>query len=750
MKKETLKITGMSCAACSARIEKVVGKMEGVDQISVNLTTEKATLRYDNNKVNLLDIQEKIHKAGFGSEKMSEKQPVFTSSLAEEKAYRLFLKFIMAIIFCIPLLYVSMGSMIFGSAQYLPNLVHPDWQPLNFALLQIVLLLPIMAVGYQFYLNGFPAIWHRSPNMDSLIALGTTVAFGYSLYATFEIANGNHMYVHHLYFETAGTIITLILLGKFLEGRSKGKTSEAIQKLMALAPKTAIVLLEGKEFEIPIEQVKVGDIVIVKPGTKIPVDGKIINGETSVDESMLTGESMPVHKIIGQPVFGATINKNGYIQCEVTKVGEDTALSQIVRLVEEAQGSKAPITKLADTVSGYFVPTVIGISLLAFLLWLISGSSFSFALTILISVLVIACPCALGLATPTAIMVATGKGAENGILFKGGEALENTHKIQTVVFDKTGTLTEGAPSVTDVYYANEMDEERVIQWAISVERASEHPLGQAIIAYGEQREIEPLSIENFVSYPGEGISGEIEDGMIVFGNQKCMNRFGISIEGLQVESSRLAREGKTPMYLAKSGQLIAVFGVADAIKPNAKHVVAKLQEMGIEVAMITGDNQKTAEVIAKQLGITNVLAEVLPNQKVDGVMQFQAEGKKVVMVGDGLNDAPALAKADIGIAIGSGTDVAIESADIVLMNSDISGVVTAIDLSRQTIRNIKQNLFWAFGYNTAGIPIAAGLLYIFGGPLLNPMIAAAAMSFSSVSVVTNALRLKNFEATKIE
>lgn len=580
--------------------------------------------------------------------------------------------------------------------------------------------------------------------MDSLIAIGTSAAVLYGIYAIYQIWNGHVEYVHDLYVESAGTIIALILLGKYLEAVAKGKTSEAIKKLMGLAPKTATVIQDGREIILPIDEVEPGDIILVKPGEKIPVDGVVVEGRTSVDESMLTGESIPVEKHVGSKVVGASINKNGTIQFRAEKVGKDTVLAQIIRLVEEAQGSKAPIAKMVDIISGYFVPIVIAIAITAGLAWYLSGQSAAFSLTIFTSVLVIACPCALGLATPTAIMVGTGKGAEHGVLIKGGEALETAHKIKTIVFDKTGTLTEGKPVVTDIITAEGADETELLRLSASAEKGSEHPLGEAIIKKAEERNLELLQPENFEALPGRGIRVSIQGRNMLLGNKKLMDEKGVRIT-LQDKSDRLAEEGKTPMFIAIDGELAGIIAVADVLKASSRHAIDVLHKMGIEVVMITGDNKRTAQAIARQAGIDRVLAEVLPQDKADAVRELQEEGRKVAMVGDGINDAPALAQADIGIAIGSGTDVAMESADIVLMRSDLMDVPTAIQLSKQTIRNIKQNLFWAFAYNTAGIPIAAGLLYLFGGPLLNPMIAAAAMAFSSVSVLTNALRLKRFK-----
>jgi Cu+-exporting ATPase len=581
--------------------------------------------------------------------------------------------------------------------------------------------------------------------MDSLVAIGTTAAVIFSIYNTFRIANGSFGSVESLYYETAGVIIALLLLGKSLEAVSKGKTSEAIKKLMGLAPKTAIVLQDGKEIEVPIDEVEIGDVIIVKPGEKIPVDGIVLEGNTSIDEAMLTGESMPVDKKVGDKVYAASINKNGMIKFKAMKVGSDTALAQIIKLVEDAQGSKAPIAKMADIVSGYFVPIVVSIAIIAFLAWFLTGHALAFSLTIFISVIVIACPCALGLATPTAIMVGTGKGAENGILIKGGEALESTHKINTIVLDKTGTITEGKPEVTDIIPVAGITSNELLQFAASGEKGSEHPLGEAIVRGAEKEKLEFLKAEQFEAIPGHGIEVTLSGRKVLIGNKKLMDARNISLKELNDTSDRLAGEGKTPMYVAMDNRLAGIIAVADVVKESSAKAIKKLRSMGIEVAMITGDNLKTADAIAKQVGIDRVLAEVLPQDKASEVKKLQAEGRKVCMVGDGINDAPALVQADIGMAIGSGTDVAMESADIVLMRSDLMDVPTAIQLSKSTIRNIKQNLFWAFGYNVAGIPIAAGVLYLLGGPLLNPIFAAMAMAFSSVSVVSNALRLKRFK-----
>ncbi len=745
----TLKIIGMTCAACAARIEKAVGRVDGVKSVSVNLATERLTCVLESGKTNMLAVQQAVEKAGYKWAEVAAKNTVDEDKLRKEKEIKtLWTKFIVSAVFTVPLLYIAMGHMLPGVKLPIPNSIEPMNYPLNFAITQILLTLPILIAGYRFYVVGFRALWLRSPNMDSLIAIGTSAAAIYSLYATWQITQGHFMFAESLYFETAGVIITLILLGKSLEAVSKGKTSEAIKKLMGLAPKTAIVIKNSMEIETPIEDVLADDIILVKPGSKIPVDGVVVEGTTAIDEAMLTGESMPVDKKPGDTVYAASINKNGLIKFKATKVGSETALAQIIKLVEDAQSSKAPIAQMADIVSGYFVPIVFAIAVLAFGGWMLAGKDFVFALTIFISVLVIACPCALGLATPTAIMVGTGKGAENGILIKGGDALETTHKIQTIVFDKTGTITEGKPEVTDIVTTNGFDKIKLLQLAASAEKGSEHPLGEAIVRAAVKENLSMLAVSGFEALTGRGIRVTIDSAEILAGNLKLMNEQGISIEHLETEADRLASEGKTPMYIAAEGKIAGIIAVADVVKESSARAIQRLNEMGIEVAMLTGDNSRTAEAIARQVGITRVLSEVLPQDKSNEVKKLQAEGKKVAMVGDGINDAPALAQADIGIAIGSGTDVAMESADIVLMHSDLMDVPTAIQLSKSTIRNIKQNLFWAFGYNVAGIPVAAGILYLFGGPLLNPVFAAAAMSLSSVSVLTNALRLRRFKAYK--
>lgn len=735
-------ISGMTCASCAKAVERAINKLPGIKEANVNLATEKAMVIYEPAAIRISEIRNAIEKAGYKAlEVESGERTDHEKERREKEIKSLRRRFIAAGIFTVPLLYVAMGHMI---GLPLPEFITPHMHPLSFGLIQLILVIPIIASGYRFYTIGFSRLIKREPNMDSLIAMGTGAAFLYGIYAIIQIINGNTGYAGDLYFESAGVIITLITLGKYLEAITKGKTSEAIKKLMGLTPKNATIIQDGEEIVIPIDEVEAGDILLVKPGEKIPVDGIVAEGRTSVDESMLTGESIPVEKNIGSNVVGASINKNGFIKFKATKVGKDTVLAQIIKLVEDAQGSKAPIARMADIIAGYFVPVVIAIAVVSGIAWYISGMSVIFSLTIFIAVLVIACPCALGLATPTAIMVGTGKGAEYGVLIKGGEALETTHKIKTVVFDKTGTITEGNPKVTDIVTNEGYDEKQLLELSASAEKASEHPLGEAIVSMAEERKLKLLEVQSFEAIPGYGIEVTIQNKNMLLGNKKLMLDRKVEIT-LHEESDKLAEEGKTPMYVAIDNKLAGIIAVADVMKPSSRRAIEILHGMGIEAVMITGDNRRTAEAIAKQAGIDRVLAEVLPQDKANEVKMLQAEGKKVAMVGDGINDAPALAQADIGIAIGSGTDVAMESADIVLMRSDLLDVPTAVLLSKKTIRNIKQNLFWAFAYNTAGIPIAAGLLYLFGGPLLSPMIAAGAMAFSSVSVLTNALRLKRFK-----
>jgi len=741
IKTTTMQIKGMTCTACARASERAVKKLNGIADANVNFATEKLTLQFDDTQVSLADIKAAVKKAGYEAVELraQEEEPT-----VEVQKQRLFI----AIVFTIPILYSAMGMML---SWPIPSWLAPMQYPLRFALLQLGLLIPVVIAGFRFYKVGYPALFRGSPNMDSLIALGTTAAILYSLFSLFQILRGDHMAVEHLYFESAAVIITLVLVGKTLEALAKGKTSEAIKKLIGLQPKTARVIREGKEEEVPISRLVTGDTILVRPGEKIPVDGIILSGSTAVDESFLTGESLPVEKQAGDEVTGASLNKNGAITIQATRVGQDTVLAQIIRLMEQAQTDKAPIARLADQVSAYFVPIVIGIALLSALLWFIAGEGPVFSMTILISVLVIACPCALGLATPTAIMVGTGIGAQHGILIKSGEALEIAHKIDTVVFDKTGTITEGKPRLTDLrpLKASSLSEQELLALAAGIEQLSEHPLGEAILAAAREQNLVLPEVTDVTALPGRGIRGNSGGRLLLLGNEALMAEASINIDEATKEASEaLSAEGKTVMFLALNGTLQGILAVADTPKTESREAVAALHRMGLKVIMITGDHRKTAEAIARATGIDQVLAEVHPQHKAQAVQDLQKAGHRLAMVGDGINDAPALIQADVGIAMGSGTDVAIESADMVLMRSNPMDVVTAIELSRRTIRTIKQNLFWAFGYTVAGIPIAAGLLHLFGGPLLNPMIAAAAMSFSSVSVVTNALRLRTFKPGK--
>ncbi len=746
-KETVIPIGGMTCAACAKAVERAVGKLPGA-KAEVNFASEKAFVRYDPSASRLSEIKAAIKKAGYEPLAVSDATDRTDAHQdAKEKEIRsLKRRLVLSAAFSAPLLYIAMGPMI---GLPLPAAVAMMEFPLRYALLELLLVIPAVIAGRRFYTVGYRAILHGAPNMDSLIAMGTTAAIAYSLYSVFSIATGKPHAVDHLYFETAGVIITLILLGKTLEAVSKGKTSDAIKKLMGLRPKTATVIHDGKELSIPVDEVEPGDVVMVRPGERIPVDGEVLSGSTAVDESMLTGESLPVDKGPGDAVVGASVNKNGSITFKATKVGADTALARIVKLVEDAQGSKAPIAQMADIVSGYFVPAVFVVALLAAGAWLLAGKDAVFALTVFVAVLTIACPCALGLATPTAIMVGTGKGAEQGVLIKSGVALETAHKITAVVFDKTGTLTNGRPELTDVVPAAGFDRSELLSLAASTEKPSEHPLAQAIVGAAEREGITLSAAESFEAVPGRGVRASVGGRRVLIGNRKFLEEEGAAsgeaFAAALAEADRLSGVGRTPMLVAADGSFAGLVAVADTVKESSARAVAALKELGLQVAMITGDNRRTAEAVGAELGIDRVLAEVLPQDKAGEVKKLQAEGLTVAMVGDGINDAPALAQADIGIAVGSGTDVAMESADIVLMRSELLDVPTAIKLSQSVIRNIRQNLFWAFGYNVLGIPVAAGILYAFGGPLLNPIFAAAAMSMSSVSVVTNALRLKRFK-----
>ncbi|WP_294661808.1 heavy metal translocating P-type ATPase [uncultured Fusobacterium sp.] len=745
-----LDIAGISCQVCVNKIEKKVSKLNGVKSVAVNLANSRGKIVYDSDVIKLSEILEVMQKMGYTGTRHEESSENQKDKEKEDHLKREFLEFKIAIVFSAIVFYIAMGTMI---GLPVPSIISPDANPLNFAIVQFILALPVVYIGRRFYIVGFKQLFMKSPSMDSLIATGTGSALLYSIYGTFKIAEGNHHYVHSLYYESAVVILALILLGKYLEGVSKGKTSEAIKKLMSLKSKKANLIRNGEIVQVDIEEVEKGEVLLVKPGESIPVDGKVIDGNSTVDESMLTGESIPIDKAAGDVVYGASINKNGSLKIEATAVGKDTVISKIIKLVENAQGSKAPIAKIADKVSSYFVPIVMLIATVAGIIWYYLGSRgiveinntpSIFALTIFISVMVIACPCSLGLATPTAIMVGTGKGAELGILIKSGEALEKAHKVNTVVFDKTGTLTEGKPKVTDILTLDGYKENDILQIAGALELHSEHPLGEAIVEEAKNRELVFPQVNDFISITGQGVYGKIEESEVLIGNIKLMKAKNIEIT-MKKELDELASQGKTPMYMAIDGKFLGIIAVADVMKEEAVDTIKELKERGYKIGMITGDNKITAEAIGKQVGIDMIFAEVTPEDKYLKVKELQEEGYNVAMVGDGINDSPALVQADVGIAIGGGTDIAMESADIVLMKRNLKDVLTAMDLSNATIKNIKQNLFWAFIYNTLGIPIAAGLLYPFTGHLLNPMIAGGAMAMSSVSVVTNALRLKNFK-----
>ena len=759
LKKETYDVTGMSCAACSSRVEKAVARQSGVQQVSVNLLKNSMVVEYDESVLSSAQIVAAVEQAGYGAsphEKPGAAVPAAQSGKqgglsAAQEAYRgMKRRLALSLVFTVPLFYLSMGHMM---GWPLPGCFLGMENAMVFAFTQFLLLIPIVFINRQYYIGGCKALIQRAPNMDSLIALGSGAAILYGIFAIYKIGIGFgrmdmdtvHTYMMELYFESAGTILTLITMGKTMEARAKGKTSEAITKLMDLAPKTATVERDGTEHIIPAAEVQPGDVLIVKAGESVPVDGVVLEGASAVDESALTGESIPVEKQAGDTVIGATINKSGYFKMRATKVGDDTTLSQIVRLVDEATSSKAPIAKLADKVSGVFVPVVIAIAVLATCAWLLTGHSVEFSLSVGISVLVISCPCALGLATPTAIMVGTGRGAVNGILIKSAEALETAHSVTTVVLDKTGTITQGKPVVTDVLPVG-TGRDRLLTIAASLEKRSEHPLAEAITAEAEKEQLTLLPVEEFEQIPGQGIRAAVEGKPCLAGNRRMMEANRIENSELLAQGEALAEDGKTPLYFARDGRFLGLIAVADVVKPTSAQAVAELSGMGIEVVMLTGDNERTAEAIRRQVGVDRVVAEVLPQDKEREIRRLQESGKKVAMVGDGINDAPALARADVGIAIGAGTDVAIESADIVLMRSDLLDVSTAVQLSRAVIRNIKQNLFWAFFYNAIGIPIAAGVFYPAFHLKMNPMLGALAMSFSSVFVVSNALRLRWFKA----
>ena len=746
------KVTGMTCSACSSRVEKCVGKLDGVNTVSVNLLTNSMQIDFDESKLTEEKIADSVTQAGYGmeiptgkSEKKEEKEDIVEKNIENMKK-----RTIWSFIFLIPLMYVAMGHMA-GLPQ--PSFLRGDANAVSFALTQLLLCIPVLYINRAYFERGFRSLIHGAPNMDTLISVGSGASLIYGIFAIYRMGYGLgtqnmelvHRYLHDLYFESAVMILALINIGKYLEARSKGKTSEAIQKLMDLAPKTALVERNGQVVEIAAEDMLTGDILQVKPGSSIPADGVVIEGRTSVDEAAITGESMPVEKKEGDTVTAATLNKTGFIRMRAARVGQDTTFSQIIRLVEEASSSKAPIARMADKIAGIFVPTVMGIALLTGIVWLLMGAEFEFALSCAIAVLVISCPCALGLATPVAIMVGTGKGAENGILIKSGEALEITHNVQSVVLDKTGTITEGKPVVTDIISFG-MSENKILEISAALEKKSEHPLAEAVLLKAKGMELP--NAENFAAIPGKGITAKIQGNIYYAGNQKLMQEQGISCEKALSSMEKLSKEGKTPLILADEKQVFGIIGVADVVKPTSAKAIQELKKLGIQVIMLTGDNARTAKAIQKQLDIDTVIAEVLPQDKEREISRLQEEGKTVVMVGDGLNDAPALARADVGIAIGAGTDVAIESADIVLMKNDLQDVATAIELSKAVIRNIKENLFWAFFYNVCGIPLAAGVLYPVFRLKLSPMFGAAAMSLSSLFVVSNALRLRFFHSLK--
>ncbi|MBQ2753257.1 MAG: heavy metal translocating P-type ATPase [Firmicutes bacterium] len=749
--KQKFDITGMTCSACSAHVEKSVKALEGIEMVNVNLLRNSMEVEYDEQKLDDGDIIRAVESGGYGA---SVKGAVKSTAKAEgpspqeEEIKNMKFRLISSLVFMLPLFYISMGHMM---GLPIPHFFHGVENSLIYAFTQLLLTLPVMYINRKFYINGFKSLWHRAPNMDTLIAIGSSASVIYGVFAIYNIGWGlghgdlalAESFTMDLYFESASMILTLITLGKFLEARSKGKTGDAIKKLMELAPETAIVLRDGKEVEIPSADVKKGDMVVLKPGARVAVDGVIVEGRTAVDESAITGESIPVEKHVGDRVISATVNKGGYVVFEAERVGEDTTLSNIIRLVEEASATKAPIAKLADKVSGIFVPAVITIALITGCVWLIAGYGVSFALGRAIAVLVISCPCALGLATPTAIMVGTGRGAEYGILIKSAEALETMHTVDTVVLDKTGTITEGKPAVTDVLPVG-LSEKELMVIAASVEKPSEHPLAEAVLEKAREERCELFAVTDFEAMSGLGIKCSSEKGTIIAGNKRMMNENGVA--GMDEElAGRLAKEGKTPLFFALDGKFIGTVAVMDKIRDTSVEAVSRFKNMGIDVIMLTGDNKITAEAVKEAVGADKVIAEVMPEDKEAEVSRLKAEGRRVAMVGDGINDAPALAGADVGIAIGAGTDVAIESADIVLMKSDLNDAVRAVKLSRAVIKNIKENLFWAFFYNTIGIPVAAGLLFIPFGIKLNPMLGAAAMSLSSVFVVSNALRLRFFK-----
>ncbi len=750
MAKELFNVTGMTCASCSARVEKSVAGLEGVQQAAVNLLTNSMEVQFDEGLLTAQDIINAVEKAGYGAsvkgkEDTSPKAKE-TTAAAEVKSAKI--RLIWSVIFLAPLFYISMGHM---AGLPIPSFLHGMENALSFAFTQFLLTVPIVFINFHYFKNGFKNLFRLSPNMDSLIAIGASAAVVYGIVAIYRISWGMghddmhlvHQYSMDLYFESAGTILTLITLGKFLESKAKRKTTDAITKLINLRPQTAVVIRDGKQTEVPIDQVAAGDIVAVKQGGAVPVDGIIVNGGCTVDESIITGESMPVEKQTGDSVIGATINLSGYAEVKATKVGQDSTLNQIIKLVEEASATKAPVAKLADKISGVFVPVVITIAVVAAVVWLLLGYGTEFALSTGIAVLVISCPCALGLATPTAIMTGTGRGAQMGILIKSAEALETAGHVDTVVLDKTGTITEGKPNVTDIIPLS-ADKQELISAALAVENLSEHPLAQAVVEYAKKTDCKAPNVENFVSYGGKGVSAAVQGKTVYAGNIKLMQEKGIDVSEQRQTIDALAQQGKTPLFFAKNKSIMGIIAVADVVKETSAAAVKELKDMNIDVVMLTGDNKATAKAIGDSCGVDNVVAEVLPQDKEQQVRQLQQSGHRVAMVGDGINDAPALAKADVGVAIGAGTDIAIDSADVVLVKSSLVDIVKLIQLSKATMRNIKENLFWALIYNTIGIPLAAGVFFSFLGWRLNPMYGAAAMCFSSVCVVLNALRLRTF------
>lgn len=757
MKKEQFNVTGMTCAACSARVEKAVGKLPGVDKIAVNLLKNSMVVEYDETALDTQKIIGAVTEAGYGASlkeavqqgKASKSMQASANDIARQEYEAVKKRLKLSLVFAVPLSYISMGHMM---GWPLPEIFLGVENAMIFSLTLLLLVIPVVFINFKFFRVGFKTLFAASPNMDSLIAIGASASLVYGVYALYKIAYGFghgdlamvHQFSMDLYFESAGMILTLITFGKFLEARAKGRTSDAITKLMDLAPKTAVVERDGAELEIPVEEVEKGDILVVRSGMSVPVDGVLTEGHAAVDESAITGESIPVEKETGSKVTGATVVKSGFFKMRADRVGEDTTLAQIVRLVDDATSSKPPIAKMADKVSGVFVPAVIGIALVTAAVWILLGESFEFALSNAIAVLVISCPCALGLATPTAIMVGTGRGAASGVLIKSAEALETVHEVNTIVLDKTGTITQGEPGVTDVLYSKSAGEALLVKTAASLEKYSEHPLAQAIVKYAEQKNVQLAPVTGFTQQAGRGIKGVMEGKGCFGGNRRMLEEAGLYDDNVKMLEEKLAAEGKTPLFFACDGVLLGIIALADRVKPTSRAAIEEMKRMGLEVVMLTGDNARTAQAIQKEVGADRVVAEVLPQDKETEIRRLQQQGKKVAMVGDGINDAPALARADVGIAIGAGTDIAIESADLVLMKNDLLDVAGAVQLGHAVIRNIKQNLFWALFYNAICIPVAAGVFYPWLGIKLSPMLGALAMSFSSVFVVTNALRLRFF------